>query len=145
MVCMQGRERSISLVLQAYDDAIRMLEKGDIFGATKKIWRAIEDSRNAFLVAIGVAESKAGATDFGEVVFINILRKLGRRDLIDMYYGFDCYFHLEGLHEPQAYLDALSEKIYEAKEWISEIFNLIDVAKHMEMEKTIKIIEEVLS
>jgi len=135
-------KKYVSQALQIYDDALRLLERGDIFDAVEKAWSAIENARKALLIAVGVPEQKAGSVEFGVGFFIRILRKLGRKDIVEKYYGFDYCLHIKGFYELQMPPDLLSEKIYEAEGWISEVLGLIDKLKNVDLKDAIKMMEE---
>ena len=139
---MGGYEKYVSSALQIYDDAVRLLERGDIFDAAEKAWCAVENSRKAFLIALGVPEQKVGSVEFGVTFFIRVLRKLGRKDLAEKYYNFDYCLYIKGFYELQMPVDILSEKIYEVKAWMDEIFELVDKVKGIDLSDAIKIMDE---
>lgn len=92
---MGAEEKYVNLALRMYDDALKLLEKGDIFDAAEKAWGAVESARKAFLVAAGVPEDKAGSVEFGVAFFVRLLRKLNRKDLVEKYYSFDYSLHIK--------------------------------------------------
>ncbi len=139
---MSDYEKYVSLALQIYDDAIRLLERGDVFDAAEKAWCAIENSRKAFLIALGVSEQKASSVEFGVVFFIRVLRKLGRKDLVEKHYNFDYCLRIRGFYEPQMPVDVLSEKIYEVRRWMDEIFELANKVKGLDLSDAIRMMDE---
>ncbi|MEX0567950.1 MAG: PaREP1 family protein [Candidatus Njordarchaeota archaeon] len=137
-------DKYVAMAYSIYDDALCLLDRGDIYDASEKAWCAIESAREALLVSIGVPEDKARNVEFGVTFFVKILRKLGRRDLVEKYYNFDYCLHIKGFYEIQIPLDILKEKIYEAKEWISQVIDLIDNIKNIDFSEAIRLMDESL-
>jgi len=139
---MRPEEKYIAMTHEFYNDAIRLLNRRDIYDAAEKAWGAVENARKAFLVAIGVPEAKASSVEFGVTFFVKVLRKLNRKDLVEKYYSLDYCLHIKGFYEVQIPPEILQEKIYEVGEWISQILELIDKVKNLDLSEAIKLMDE---
>ena len=66
---MEESNKYIDMTYQAYNDSLRLLNRGDIYDAAEKAWCAIENARKAFLVTIGVPPKEASSIEFGVTFF----------------------------------------------------------------------------
>jgi len=75
----------IKLSWENYEKALELLSRGDYYDAAEKAWNAIENMRKAFLVILKIPHEKAKTISQGLVLFSDILRKLGEKEILKMY------------------------------------------------------------
>jgi len=122
--------------------SLNLLEKGDVRDAAEKAWRSIEDIRKALLVAVKIPYEIAKTITNGVPLFSKIMRALGRKNLLRMYFYFNSRLHTLGFYEMITPDDELEEIIRnEVPLWIKEMINVINSIKHVDLSRIVKIIE----
>jgi len=134
------------LIDKARDDlrlALDMLEKGDIRDAAEKAWRSIENIRKALLVAVKIPYDIAKTVGSGVPLFSKILKALGRRNLLRMYFYFESRLHSLGFCEMITPDDELEEIIRdEVPAWIEEMTKIIGSLVHVDLSHVAEIIRK---
>lgn len=134
----------ISSADRDYSDAIRLLEEGDTYDAAEKAWSAIENLRKACLVAAKIPYETAKTTSKGLVLFIKILKALGRKDLIKTYMYFSYQLHSLGFYERIIPESDLEDTIRgEVPEWIQKIKNIIKTLQYVGLSAITSILKEI--
>ena len=127
---------AISLINQAHNDlnlSFQLLERGDIRDAAEKAWRAIENTRKALLVAVKIPYEIAKTITSGVPLFSKILKAIGKKSLLRMYFYFDSRLHTLGFYEmitPEEELEDIIRN--EVPEWIEEMEKIINSIKHID-------------
>jgi len=75
----------IRLSWENYEKALELLSRGDYYDVAEKAWNSIENMRKALLVALKIPLEKAKTVSQGLVLFSDILRRLGKKELLKMY------------------------------------------------------------
>ena len=109
-----------------YELALRVLDEGEYLDACEKAWACIETLRKALLVKVGISYEKAKSVVYGVPLFTRLLRKLGRKDLLEKYTFFNYKLHVMGFYEGVTEDWEIDEIIREdLKTWIESMKNLI--------------------
>ncbi|MEX0568036.1 MAG: PaREP1 family protein [Candidatus Njordarchaeota archaeon] len=134
------------LIIQAKNDldlSFQLLEKGDIRDAAEKAWRSIENIRKALLVTIKIPYNIAKTITTGVPLFSKILRALGKRDMLRMYFYFDSRLHTLGFYEmviPEEELEDIIRN--EVPQWIEKMIEVIDSTKRIDLSRLVGLIEK---
>jgi len=137
---------AISLINQAHNDlnlSFQLLERGDIRDAAEKAWRAIENTRKALLVAVKIPYEIAKTITSGVPLFSKILKAIGKKSLLRMYFYFDSRLHTLGFYEmitPEEELEDIIRN--EVPEWIEEMEKIINSIKHIDLSHLTGLIEK---
>ena len=89
----------ITKALSFYELALEYLENKDYMDACEKAWACIETLRKALLVKTEVSYEKAKTIVYGVPLFTRLLKKLGRKDLLEKYTFFNYKLHVMGFYE----------------------------------------------
>ena len=112
---------------QLYNLSIDSLDKGDLVGACEKAWGVIEAMRKALLVKAGISYDSAKSISIGIPLFTRLLKKLGRKDLLEKYTYFNYKLHVMGLYEGITEGWEIEDIIREDLPlWLEEMKSLID-------------------
>lgn len=107
---------------------------GDIRDAAEKGWRAIESMRKALLVVVRIPYDIAKTVTSGIPLFSKILKAIGRRDLLRMYFYFNSRLHTLGFYEMITPEDELGEMTREeAPAWVRELIGLVNSMRHVDL------------
>ncbi len=117
----------VNKTMNLYELALRSLERKDYIDACEKAWACIETLRKALLVKAGISYEKAKSITYGIPPFTRLLRKLGRKDLLEKYTFFDYKLHIMGFYEGITETWKIEEIIREdLKVWINSMRGLIE-------------------
>jgi len=144
---MEAKKSATELVLRAkafYEDALRLLDTGDVYDAAEKAWCAIENMRKACLVAVKVPYNMAKAIREGVPLFSKILEKIGKKDLLRMYFYFNSRLHTLGFYEQVVPEDDLDKIIREeVPEWMQKIEELISVLISVDLSEVVEVVRKI--
>jgi len=122
--------------------SLSLLEKGDVRDAAEKAWMTIENIRKALLVAVKIPYEIAKTVVNGVPLFSKILKILGKKNLLRMYFYFNSRLHTLGFYEMVTPDDELEEIFRnEVPQWIEEMINVINSVKHVDLSHLVEIIE----
>jgi len=85
--------------MHLYELALDILDGGDYVDACEKAWACVEMLRKALLVKAGMSYSRAKTITYGIPLFTRLLKKLGRKELLEKYTFFDYKLHIMGFYE----------------------------------------------
>ena len=123
--------------------SLSLLEKGDVRDAAEKAWMTIENIRKALLVAVKIPYEIAKTVVNGVPLFSKILKILGKKNLLRMYFYFNSRLHTLGFYEMVTPDDELEEIFRnEVPQWIEEMINVINSVKHVDLSHLVEIIED---
>jgi len=137
-------EELVSSADRSYEEALRLLERGDVYDAAEKAWSAIENLGKACLVATKIPYEVAKTASKGILLFSKILRALGRKDILRSYMYFSQQLHSLGFYEriiPESDLDETIRE--EVPIWMREVKRIIETLKHVDLSKIVILIEEI--
>ena len=110
-----------------YELALDVLDKGDYVDACEKAWACVETLRKALLVKAGISYNRAKAITYGIPLFTRLLKKLGRKELLEKYTFFNYKLHImgfyEGITEPWEIEEIIQNDL---KVWIDSMRKLIE-------------------
>lgn len=136
----------LSRAYDLYEEALELLSKKDYYDAAEKAWGSVELVRKAFLVALKIPYEKAKTTRYGLTLFSDILRHLGRRDLLKAYDRLMLRLHILGFYEQISSPDEIDEIIRdELPKFLDNMKELIDKAKNMDARHAAVLLDKINS
>lgn len=133
----------VSKALNLYELALASIERGDYTDACEKAWACIETLRKTLLVKAGISYDKAKSITYGIPLFTRLLRKLGRKDLLEKYTFFNYKLHVMEFYEGITEIWEIEEIIQEdLKEWIHSMLKLIEEL-NVDLHKAEEILKEI--
>ena len=128
---------------ECYEKAIELLSQGDYHDAAEKAWNAVEYMRKAFLIALNIPYEKAKTVSQGLVLFSDILRKLGRREILKTYDQLMLKLHVLGFYEQITPPDEIDELIRTTTRYfISQMEDIINRIKGIDLSQVAKFIDK---
>ncbi|MHA1609543.1 MAG: PaREP1 family protein [Candidatus Njordarchaeales archaeon] len=135
------------LVMEAkksYEDALRLLNRGDYYDSAEKAWRAIEYLRKAVLVAAKIPYEKAKTVSIGLPLFSDLLRGLGEKRALDLYDKLAYKLHVMGFYEEITQPDEIEELIMiDVKELMEALERLLETAKRLDLRRALEKLMEI--
>jgi len=128
---------------ELYERALNLLFRGDYYDAAEKAWSAIEYIRKALLVALNIPYERAKTVSQGLVLFSDILRKLGRRDILKTYDQLMLRLHILGFYEQLIPTDELEDIIHNTvAKFLSEMEDLISQVRGIDISRAIEFLDK---
>ncbi len=137
-------EELIEKAKNVYNEGLKLYEEGDFIDAAEKGWSSAELLRKALLVAAGIPYDKAKSLEFGLPIFTRILRSLGRKDLLDVYYKYDSSLHIRGFYEMILSPEEIGDLLKELEQWINEMIGVIRRLSELDLKSITEIMEKCL-
>ena len=137
-------EELVSSADRDCEEAIKLLERGDIYDAAEKAWSAIEKIRKACLVAAKIPYEIAKTTSKGLPLFIKILKALRRKDILKTYMYLSQQLHSLGFYERVIPESDLEDTIREdVPKWMQETKPIIKVLERADLSEVVSLLEEI--
>lgn len=142
---MRSVEELVKSAERAYSEALRLLERGDVYDAAEKAWKAVEDMRKAFLVAVGVPYDKAKTISIGYTIFSKLLRLIGAKGLLKDYAFFESTLHSHGFYERETPPDEVEEVVKsDVRRWLDEMKRLIRRVSGVRVTEAVEVLSKAL-
>jgi len=127
-----------------YESALRLLDAGDVYDAAEKAWSAIENFRKACLVAAKIPYDIAKTVGNGVPLFSKILEKLGKKDLLCMYFYFNSRLHSLGFYERVIPEEDIAKMIQEeVPKWLENIEQVVNTLKSIDLSETVEVLRKI--